>query len=43
MTAAVSGLIKIGKTGTEQYKERMRNLEANGYYNVAGSKRLLAI
>ena len=34
MTTAVSGLIKIGQTGSNNYKERMRNLEANGYYNV---------
>lgn len=43
MTTAVSGLVKIGKTGTNNYPERMRFLEANGYYNVAGLKRLLAI
>ncbi len=43
MTTAVSGLIKIGKTGTNNYKERMRNLEANGYYNVTGLKRFFAI
>ena len=43
MTTAVSGLIKIGQTGTETYKERMRNLEANGYYNVSGLKRFFAI
>ena len=43
MTTAVSGLVKIGKTGTSSYKERMRFLEANGYYNVAGLKRFFAI
>ncbi len=43
MTTAVSGLIKIGKTGTKNFQERMRNLEANGYYNVVGLKRFLAI
>jgi hypothetical protein len=43
MTTAVSGLIKIGQTGTANYQERMRNLEANGYYNVAGLKRFFAI
>ncbi len=32
MTTAVSGLIKIGKTRVANYKERMRFLEANGYY-----------
>jgi hypothetical protein len=43
MTTAVSGLVKIGKTGTDNYQERMRFLEANGYYNVAGLKRFVAI
>lgn len=43
MTSAVSGLVKIGKTGTDNYQERMRFLEANGYYNVAGLKRFFAI
>lgn len=43
MTTAVSGLVKIGKTGTANYQERMRFLEANGYYNVAGLKRYFAI
>jgi len=38
MTTAVSGLIKIGQTEISNYKERMRNLEANGYYNVSGLK-----
>ena len=43
MSTAVSGLVKIGKTGTSNYAERMRALEANGYYNVAGLKRFFAI
>jgi len=43
LTTAVSGLIKIGKTGTNNYQERMRFLEANGYYNVSGLKRFFAI
>lgn len=43
MTTAVSGLIKVGKTGINNYHERMRNLEANGYYNVAGLKKFFAI
>ena len=43
MTTAVSGLVKIGKTGTSSYKERMRHLENNGYYNVVGLKRFFAI
>lgn len=43
MTTAVSGLIKIGKTQTANFPERMRFLEANGYYNVVGLKRFFAI
>jgi hypothetical protein len=43
MTTAVSGLVKIGKTRTGNYKGRMRFLEANGYYNVVGLKRFFAI
>ena len=43
MTTAVSGLIKIGQTSISNYQERMRNLEANGYYNVSGLKRFFAI
>lgn len=43
MTTAVSGLIKIGKTQTKQFPERMRYLENNGYYNVVGLKRAFAI
>jgi hypothetical protein len=43
MSTAVSGLVKIGKTGTGNYQERMRFLEANGYYNVAGLRRFFAI
>lgn len=43
MSTTVSGLVKIGKTGTGNYQERMRFLEANGYYNVAGLRRFFAI
>ncbi|GIW69055.1 MAG: hypothetical protein KatS3mg100_549 [Candidatus Parcubacteria bacterium] len=43
MTTAVSGLIKIGKTGIKNYQERMRFLETNGYYNVSGLRRYFAI
>ena len=43
MTTAVSGLVKIGRTGTNNFQERMRNLETNGYYNVAGLRRFFAI
>lgn len=43
MTTAVSGVVKIGKTGIDSYSERMRFLEGNGYYNVVGLKRYFAI
>ena len=43
MTSAVRGLVKIGKTETVNFENRMRNLENNGYFNVAGLKRLFAI
>ena len=43
MNTAVSGLIKIGKTGSQNYGERMRYLEGNGYHNVSGLKRFFAI
>ena len=43
MTTAVSGLIKIGQTGNANFQERMRFLEANGYYNVSGLRRFFAI
>ena len=43
MTTAVDGIIKIGKTETKNFQERMRNLEKNGYYNVVGLKRYFAI
>lgn len=39
MTTVVSGLIKIGKTGNEQFEKRMRFLESNGYANITGLKR----
>lgn len=43
MTTTVSGLIKIGQSTTNNFQERMRSLEANGYYNVVGLKRFFAI
>jgi hypothetical protein len=43
MTSSVTGLIKIGKTGVDNFQERMRSLEANGYYNVSGLKRYFAM
>ena len=43
MSIVVSGLIKIGKTRNDQFENRMRHLENNGYANVAGLKREFAI
>lgn len=43
MSTAVQGLVKIGKTQTGQFENRMRYLESNGYFNVVGLKREFAI
>ncbi|WP_282926882.1 DUF4357 domain-containing protein [Helcococcus kunzii] len=43
MTTVVPGLVKIGKTGSDNFESRMYNLERNGYSNVAGLKRKFAI
>lgn len=43
MTTVVPGLIKIGKTGIENFESRMYTLERNGYSNVVGLKRHFAI
>lgn len=43
MTTAVNGLIKIGKTGMDNYTSRMYNLEHDGYRNVTALKRAFAI
>lgn len=43
MTTAVPGLIKIGKTGSYNFDQRMYNLENNGYRNVTSLKRSFAI
>lgn len=43
MTTVVDGLIKIGKTRTDQFENRMYQLERNGYFNVGGLKRKFAI
>ena len=43
MTTAVPGLIKIGRTGSNNFEQRMYNLEQNGYRNVTGLKRAFAI
>lgn len=43
METVVPGLVKIGKTGTDNYEFRMYNLERNGYSNITGLKRKFAI
>lgn len=43
MTTAVPGLIKIGKTGLDNFEQRMYQLERNGYSNVTALKRRFAI
>lgn len=43
MTTAVPGLIKIGKTATNNYEQRMYSLEHDGYRNVTALKRAFAI
>jgi len=42
-TTSVTGLIKIGKTGTDQFENRMAQLEQNGYWNVSGLHRFFAV
>lgn len=43
MTTVVPGLIKIGKTGLNNFDSRMSTLERNGYANITGLKRYFAI
>lgn len=43
MTTVVPGLVKIGKTQTDQFERRMYHLEHNGYSNVVGLQREFAI
>lgn len=43
MTTVVDGLVKIGKTGSSNFEQRMYNLERDGYRNVTGLKRQFAI
>lgn len=43
MTTIVDGLIKIGRTGSDNFQRRMLFLEGNGYRNVGGLKRAFAI
>lgn len=43
MSTVVDGLIKIGKTGIDNFNQRMSFLESNGYRNIGGLKRQFAI
>ena len=43
MTSVIPGLLKIGKTETRSFESRMRTLETNGYHNITGLRRFLAI
>lgn len=43
MTTIVPGLVKIGKTGVDNFEQRMYSLERNGYAQVVGLKRRFAI
>lgn len=43
MSTVVPELIKIGKTGIDNFERRMYNLERHGYNNVVGLKREFAI
>lgn len=43
MTTVVPGLVKIGKTGSDNFEKRMWDLERHGYFNVTGLKRAFAI
>ena len=43
MTTIVPGLVKIGKTGKDNFEQRMYNLEHDGYRNVTALKREFAI
>lgn len=43
MTTAVPGLIKIGKTGRDNFEQRMYQLERHGYNNITSLQRRFAI
>ena len=42
-STVIPGLIKIGKTESDRYEKRMKELEDNGYKNCTGLKRQFAI
>ena len=43
MTTVVPGLIKIGKTGLNNFDSRMSTLERNGYANITGLNGILRL
>lgn len=43
MSTCVDGLVKIGKTGVENFEQRMMQLENNGYRRISVLKREFAI
>lgn len=43
METVVDGLVKIGKTSSDQYEQRMYFLENNGYRNIPGLRRFFAV
>ena len=43
MKTVIKGVYKIGITDENNFEIRMRHLENNGYANVAGLERILAI
>lgn len=43
MSTVVDGLIKVGKTGSDSFEQRMYVLEHNGYCNITGLKKQFAI
>lgn len=43
MSSAIDGVFKIGISETKNFPERMRNLEKNGYSNITGLKKEIAI
>ena len=43
MNTCVDGLVKIGKTGVDNFEQRMANLESNGYRRIAVLHREFAI
>lgn len=43
MKSVINGVYKIGITGVDNFDNRMYNLEKNGYDNIVGLKRVIAI